>query len=345
MANKNNRLVVAYYANRAAAEAAAQQLKDWDKANDAIKLGAIAVLAINPKNGELEASEIGQRETGSGALWGTAIGAAVGILTGGIGFIPGLLLGAGGGALVGSLFHKDVGMTDADQQEMVNNLRQGGAALAVMADDFEVDSTLAQMKHLGGRVESYVVPETTANVLTTAAEAQVAATAAVDEAVTDVTAEVTDAARSVAVDLPNLAPAGVAAVSGLVAASDFSSADAAKLHDAGVAKASELLQRGATPKGRAELAAATGLSADTILMSVKRLDLMRIKGVGSKYAKLLLAAGIDSVPELATRNPANLLAKMTEVNAAEHIVEALPSEHEVAGWVAMAKTLPKVVVW
>jgi uncharacterized membrane protein len=345
MANKNNRLVVAYYANRAAAEAAGKQLKDWDKANDAIKLGAIAVMYIDPKSGELKADEVGQRQTGSGALWGTAIGAVAAVLSGGLALIPGLIIGATGGAVVGSLFHKDVGMSDAEQAEMLDNLRTGAVALAVMADDFEVEATQAQMIYLGGKAQVYVVPEQAAEALTAAADAQASATAAIDDTVSEVAEETVEVVRSVSVDLPGVAPEAAAAVAGLVAVSDLSSADAAKLHDAGVAKASELLQRGATPKGREELAAATGVSTDVILMAVKRLDLMRVKGVGFKYAKLLLASGIDTVPELGTRNPGNLLAKMTEVNAAEQIVDALPSEHEVAGWVAQAKDLPRVIVF
>jgi len=52
MANDNDRLVVAYYVNAAAAEAAAEDLKDWDKANDDIKLGAIGIITLNPHNGE-----------------------------------------------------------------------------------------------------------------------------------------------------------------------------------------------------------------------------------------------------------------------------------------------------
>ena len=39
MANANDQLVVAYFPNRGAAEATAEDLKDWDKANDSIKLG------------------------------------------------------------------------------------------------------------------------------------------------------------------------------------------------------------------------------------------------------------------------------------------------------------------
>jgi uncharacterized membrane protein len=143
MANKNDHLVVAYYVGYEAAKAAADDLKDWDKANHDIRLGAIGILTINPKNGRLEVKEVGQRNTKKGALWGAAIGTAAGILTAGVALIPGLVAGSAGGGLLGSLNHKSLGMSDADHEQLVEKLRNGGAALAVMADDFEVEATEA----------------------------------------------------------------------------------------------------------------------------------------------------------------------------------------------------------
>jgi uncharacterized membrane protein/predicted flap endonuclease-1-like 5' DNA nuclease len=345
MANENNRLVVAYFPNVGAAEATAEDLKQWDKADDDIKLGAIAILTLNPNTGKIQADEIGERTTKSGALWGTAIGAAIGLLTGGIGLIPGLILGAGGGAAIGALNHKSVGITDEEREDIVQHLRDGAVALAIMADDFEVDATMAKMVELGGRADYYEIPLSTTNVVNSTVEAQNAAVAAVDEAAETATKVADDVKRAVTVDLPNLPAAAAAAVTGLAAGIDINTADAARLQAAGVEKVSSLYKLAATPQGRAELAKTTGLSAEAILVMEKKLDLMRIKGVGPKYATLLVASGIDSVAELAGRNPANLLGTMTEVNAAQHIVDALPSEADVAGWVAQAKALPKVVVF
>ena len=71
---------------------------------------------------------------------------------------------------------------------------------------------------------------------------------------------------------------------------------------------------------------------------------MRLKGVGSEYSDLLEAAGVDSPPELARRNAASLATTLAEVVAARPgIVRRVPSESEVAGWIAEAMTLPKVV--
>ncbi|MBS1723297.1 MAG: DUF4332 domain-containing protein [Armatimonadetes bacterium] len=117
----------------------------------------------------------------------------------------------------------------------------------------------------------------------------------------------------------------------------------AKLESAGVKKQEDLLTFGASSKGRADLAAATGLSEKQILEWVNRADLARIKGIGSEYADLLEASGVDSVPELAQRNAENLHAKMSEVNAAKNLVRSLPSASMVADWISQAGKLDRVV--
>jgi hypothetical protein len=58
----------------------------------------------------------------------------------------------------------------------------------------------------------------------------------------------------------------------------------------------------------------------------------------------LEAAGVDSPSELAERNAANLAITFQEVVAARPgIVRRVPSEAEVAGWIAESKTMTKVV--
>lgn len=118
---------------------------------------------------------------------------------------------------------------------------------------------------------------------------------------------------------------------------------AAKLEAAGVASTEELLERGASRKGRVDLAAATGIDDARLLTWVNHVDLMRLTGVGSEYADLLEAGGVDSPAELAHRNAANLTATLTEANAARNFVRQLPSETMVQRWIDEAKSLPKVV--
>ena len=118
---------------------------------------------------------------------------------------------------------------------------------------------------------------------------------------------------------------------------------AAKLEGAGVKSVEALLTAGSTPKGRKDLAGKSGIDETLILKWVNRADLARIKGVGSECADLLEAAGVDTVVELGNRKPENLMAKMTEVNEAKHLVRKLPSLSQVEDWVKQAKELPRVV--
>lgn len=118
---------------------------------------------------------------------------------------------------------------------------------------------------------------------------------------------------------------------------------AEKLAAAGIKTTENLLKAGATVKGREDLAAKTGLDKKDILEWVNHADLFRIKGVGSEYADLLEAAGVDTVPELAQRKADNLAKKMEEINAEKKLVRRTPTASMVEDWVAQAKKLPKVV--
>ena len=118
---------------------------------------------------------------------------------------------------------------------------------------------------------------------------------------------------------------------------------AAKLQAAGVSTTDDLLAKGASPKGRADLEAATGISHSLLLEWVNHVDLMRLDGVGSEFSDLLEAAGVDSPAELAQRNAANLAQTFQELNAARATVRRVPSEEVITGWIKQAKTLPKNV--
>ncbi|MBX3636360.1 MAG: DUF4332 domain-containing protein [Rubrivivax sp.] len=116
-----------------------------------------------------------------------------------------------------------------------------------------------------------------------------------------------------------------------------------KLRAAGVSDTDTLLAKAATPMARKALAAASGLTEAQVLKFANMADLYRVKGIGSEYAELLEAAGVDTVPELSRRNAANLAAAMAQVNEQKKLVRRLPTESEVAGWVEHAKTLPRAL--
>lgn len=118
---------------------------------------------------------------------------------------------------------------------------------------------------------------------------------------------------------------------------------AEKLRAAGVASVGDLLAQGGTRDGRKRIATAAGVSPDLVLEWVNHADLMRINGVGSEFADLLEAAGVDSVPELAGRNAGNLTAALAATNAAKKLVRRLPAESEVTRWIAQAAAMERAV--
>lgn len=121
---------------------------------------------------------------------------------------------------------------------------------------------------------------------------------------------------------------------------------AGKLRGIGISTVEELLERGASPKGREEIAEQSQISGKLILEWVNRADLYRIKGVGEEYSDLLELAGVDTVPELAQRNPENLHAKLTEtLQQHPNVVRKLPTLSQVQDWVKQAHDLPRILTY
>jgi predicted flap endonuclease-1-like 5' DNA nuclease len=142
-----------------------------------------------------------------------------------------------------------------------------------------------------------------------------------------------------AADKPKVAKDKLTAIQGVGEATEK------KLNEAGVTSIEELLEKGATPKGREELAAKSGLGAAQILKFVNYADLFRVKGVAGQTAELLEAAGVNTVAELAQRNAANLAAKLKEVNEEKKVTGKVPTEKQVGEMIEAAKALPKKVTY
>ena len=120
---------------------------------------------------------------------------------------------------------------------------------------------------------------------------------------------------------------------------------APKLINAGIVKVEDLLKKCAAPKGRAELAVATGISEKLILTWTNHADLFRIKGVGPQFSELLEAAGVDTVKEFRHRVAENLVKKLEETNAARRLVRRVPSVKQLAKMIEAAKELEPVMTY
>ena len=106
-----------------------------------------------------------------------------------------------------------------------------------------------------------------------------------------------------------------------------------------------MLDCGATPEGRAEIAAQSQISEKLIASWVSAVDLTRVTGVGPQSAEPLEAAGVASVADLAQQDAASLHEKLVAVNASRNLVRVVPGVSQIEKAIETAKELPQVVTF
>jgi uncharacterized membrane protein len=151
-------VVLAVFSDEAAADAAVVSLKEWDKASEDVKLTSVGVLVLDDK-GKVKTHKMGSRSTLKGAGIGVVLAA----------FVPALGITALGGAIVGALHHKNLGMTDEDKARISTALTEGKAAVGVLASDEEAGAIAGKLAELGGDVTSHEVTDEAAAALDEAA--------------------------------------------------------------------------------------------------------------------------------------------------------------------------------
>ena len=132
-------------------------------------------------------------------------------------------------------------------------------------------------------------------------------------------------------------------MSNIIAIEGVGEVNAKKLKKIGIITVEKLLNMGASPKGRKEIAQKTGIGEKVILKWINFADLFRVKGISTQYSELLEAAGVDTIVELSKRVPENLFKKMENVNNEKKLVRKTPALAEVNRWVTQAKKLPRVI--
>ena len=84
------------------------------------------------------------------------------------------------------------------------------------------------------------------------------------------------------------------------------------LRKADIRMASELLQRGATPEGRAQLAEATGVPAEALLKMVQGCDLCRMTGMAGQTLRRSFAMGYDTLEKFRASTLEQIEAEFSE---------------------------------
>ncbi len=133
--------------------------------------------------------------------------------------------------------------------------------------------------------------------------------------------------------LRGLMPYGVRKIGGV------GPAVAARLAKAGVRTTDGLLAACRDRRERRLLSERTGLHERQLRKLVNRADLMRIRGIGSDFAELLVASGVRTVRELSRRRPLHLALRMNAVKAEKKLSRRAPSAAMVERWIARAKEL------
>lgn len=115
------------------------------------------------------------------------------------------------------------------------------------------------------------------------------------------------------------------------------------LRNSGVNTVINLLKVCATERGRKHLANEIGVPQSMLLKWVYRGDLLRVRGVGRKYATLLESAGVNTVSDLSNRNPRHLFQTLRTVNREKRLVRRTPPSKTIEIWVNIAGTLEPVI--
>lgn len=142
-------LVLAIFADEAAADAAVDALKAWEKTNN-VAPRPVGVLVVDDK-GRIKEHKLGQTAGGKGA----GIGLVLAALT-----PPTLIAGIVGGALVGHFHHKGLGLSDADRERIASELSGGKAAVGVLVEYTEEAAMISgKLAELGGTPETHAVTD------------------------------------------------------------------------------------------------------------------------------------------------------------------------------------------
>lgn len=154
LVDKNDIVLIAFFADEEAAKSAVDGLKIWDKSYDHIKLGAIGTMR---KDGDKIKTHVG-RKTGKGMAIGATVGVIGAVLTGGVSLIA-TAVGTGAlGGVLGAFFKKSPNLTQEEIAAIGQELDAGHVAVVVNCDDYEVPLVTEYMVGSGGTVRTYNVP-------------------------------------------------------------------------------------------------------------------------------------------------------------------------------------------
>jgi hypothetical protein len=115
----------------------------------------------------------------------------------------------------------------------------------------------------------------------------------------------------------------------------------ALLNRGGVENTDEMMRVWNEPSKRLALTSGTGLTEEQLMRLASMARVARLKGVGPKWASLLVSAGVRGRKSLATFTAESLVQHLADVTAAKGLAWPMPSLVEVGAWFAQLKPEPE----
>lgn len=113
-----------------------------------------------------------------------------------------------------------------------------------------------------------------------------------------------------------------------------------QLAEIGIANTEELLDVVKTSKGREMIVQKTDLDKQQVQDLARTVELLQVRGVGPKAARLLKESGVVSVSDLAGREGQDLLERLILTNQEQQITGIDPDLVVVTDWITRARDVP-----
>ena len=139
----SKQVVLGIFADGPAADASAHTLREWDYADDDVKVKTIGVLVLDD-DGKVNTHKLGPRTWGKGA----GIGVVLAVVA-----PPTLIAGALAGGALGGLHHKGLGVDSAERDRIADALGNGKAAVGALVDETQVRAVSLKLAEVGGDVQ------------------------------------------------------------------------------------------------------------------------------------------------------------------------------------------------
>ena len=118
----------------------------------------------------------------------------------------------------------------------------------------------------------------------------------------------------------------------------------AQFKSIGISNTLQLLNAVDSSQKKRSMARTVATSTRQLTRWLYTADLLRVRGLSTHYANLLIEAGIHTSTELMHADIELLMSKMQRINERKRFVKRLPAHSQIAQWQLDAQALPIIAV-